>query len=228
MVGPWRWRPILANVTVLVIAAACGGTSSTGGPPPGAAAATGEAQTPSTSASTLSTGPVPLRAGALDAGTYTTTSFDPPLTFTLGDGWQAMFQDDEDEVALDHAGAFLSMTRPSQVIDPTPVGAVPAPDDLATWLSQRPSLVATKPTAVEIVGREGLTFDVGLEHGKEQVDIFWFPTGSLHLVAGTRTRVWVLPMDGPDLVILSMTEEASFQEAVDRAEQVLNSLVIAP
>jgi hypothetical protein len=181
---------------------------------------------PSASASPMI--PVPIREGALVAGTYTTTAFDPTLTFTLGDGWHALFPDDTDEVAFEGAGAFLGMTRPAGVVDPPPRGKVPTPDDVATWLSQHPSLVATAPTAVEIAGQEGVTFEVGLDSSLSQLDIFAYPTGNLHLQPGTRGRVWVVPMDGSDLVILAMAPEADFEEAAVRAEQVVASLLITP
>jgi hypothetical protein len=172
--------------------------------------------------------PVPIREGTLEAGTYTTTAFDPTLTFTLDEGWYALFQDDLDEVAFESAGAFLGMTRPAGVIDPPPRGAVPTPTDVATWLSQHPALVATAPTTVEIAGQEGVTFEVVLEPGPTQLDIFKYPTGNLRLLQGTRTRFWVVPMDGADLVILAEAPEASFEEAAVRAEQVVASLLIAP
>jgi hypothetical protein len=182
----------------------------------------------SPSASAGPIGPVPIGEGALEAGTYTTTVFDPNLTFTVGDGWHALFPDDVDEVALEGSGSFLGMTRPATVVDPAPTGAIPAPDDVATWLVQHPSLVSTAPTTVEIAGQEGVTFDVGLQPGTAQLDIFAYPTGNLHLQPGTRTRFWVVPMEGPDLVILAIAEEASFEEAVVRAEQVVASLLITP
>lgn len=182
----------------------------------------------SPSASASPSAPVPIREGVLEAGTYTTTAFDPTLVLTLGDGWHALFQDDLDEVAFEDAGAFLGLTRPATVIDPAPAGAIPAPDDLATWLLQHPSLVATEPTAVEIAGHEGVTFDVGLESGTAQLDIFAYPTGNLHLQPGTLTRLWVVPMEGPDLVILAMAPEADFDEAVVRVGKVVASLLLAP
>lgn len=182
----------------------------------------------SPSASASPTVLIPITEGALAAGTYTTTAFDPTLTLTLDGGWYALFPDDLDEVAFEDDGAFLGMTRPATVIDPALTGAIPAPDDLATWLSQHPSLGATPPTAVEIAGHQGVTFDVGLELGTARLDVFAYPTGNLHLQPGTRGRVWVVPMDGPDLVILAMAPEADFEEAVVRAEQVVASLLIAP
>lgn len=139
-----------------------------------------------------------------------------------------MFQDDLDEVAFEDAGAFLAFTRPATVIDPAPTGAIPAPDELAIWLSQHPSLVATVPATVEIAGHEGVTFDVGLESGTGQLDIFAYPTGNLHLQPGTRGRFWVVPMDGPDLVILAMAPEADFESAAVRVEEVVASLLITP
>jgi len=70
----------------------------------------------SPSASAGPIGPVPIGEGALEAGTYTTTVFDPNLTFTVGDGWHALFPDDVDEVALEGSGSFLGMTRPATVV----------------------------------------------------------------------------------------------------------------
>jgi hypothetical protein len=87
-----------------------------------------------------------LRVGALAPGAYATTAFEPRLTFTLGEGWSASFQDDDDEVALEHAsGTFLYMTRVTKVIDPATLSTVAAPDDLVGWLSTHPRLAAASP-----------------------------------------------------------------------------------
>jgi hypothetical protein len=95
-----------------------------------AACGTGSAPpTPSATAaaSHAASGPIAFQVGFPNAGTYTTTAFQPRLTLTIDEGWQVLFPDDEDELALETAAGdriiFLA-SRVSQVVDPASGKAV--------------------------------------------------------------------------------------------------------
>jgi hypothetical protein len=172
------------------------------------------------------TGPIPLRAGALPAGTYTTTAFEPTISFTIDDGWNGLFPDDSDEVALEGPGAVIfAIGRISKVVDPTTGLAVAAPDDLVEWFTTHPKLTAAAPEAVTISGLDGQRVDVTVTDGSER-DIFAYPTGNLRIPVGVTFRCHVVALDGPDMAIVVGAPDAGFAEAVGMIQPVLDSLVI--
>ena len=130
-----QFRSTGIALVIGLVAGACGGS---GGPsqappaqatsslPPTAVAATPTARpvaTPSAIPTAMPgtpapTGPQPLRMGLLDAGIYRTNFFEPQLVFTLPDGWNEFFPDEDDEVYMGAPGAELAISRPAQVRDP--------------------------------------------------------------------------------------------------------------
>lgn len=172
--------------------------------------------------------PVALHGGSLDPGTYTTTAFAPNLTFALGDGWRAPFQDDEDEIALEGPeNVFLGITRVSNVVDPSTGESVPVPNDLVAWLSDIPGVTATKPKAIEVAGLSGKSFEVSLDENAQAIETFAYPTGNMRIPPGSHDRYIVIPLDGPDLTII-MGSESGPAAATEAVQPILDSLVIAP
>ena len=184
---------------------------------------------PSASAPTAApSGPVALKAGFPDAGIYTTTAFRPRLTFPINDdGWQVLFDDDEDELALEDDsgdGTMFLAGRIAQVVGPD--GAViDAPDDLVEWLGGDPSLTAAAPAATTVDSQPATSIDVTNED-RQQADLFAFPTGNFHIPPGVRLRFTVVPMDGPDLVITTGGSVDQFDAAMARTKPMLDSLQI--
>ena len=138
--------------TILIAAVVSGCGTGVAPPTPGASA---PAPAPS--------GPVALKAGFPDAGTYTTTAFRPRLTFPINDDrWQVLFDDDEDELALEDdsgKGTMFLAGRISQVVGPD--GAViDAPDDLIALLGSYPMLTATAPAGTTVDARPAVSIDV--------------------------------------------------------------------
>lgn len=182
----------------------------------------------SASPTVAATGPFVLSAGALAPGTYTTTAFQPRLTFVLGDGWRGLFPDDDDEVALEgDDGLFFAVTRVSKVVDPTTHTAVAVPDDLVSWLATHPALTADAPAAASIGGLTGQWLDVTAGNSSE-VELFAYPSGNLRIVQGATFRIHVLSMEGPDLTIIVGAPASNLPTAVELAQPVLDSLEIIP
>ena len=172
-------------------------------------------------------GPVALEAGFPDAGTYTTTAFQPRLTVQIDDGWQVLFQDDEDELALEGDsgdGMIFLAGRVSQVVGPAG-GATDAPDDLIGWLRGHPSLKTAVPAATTVDSQPATSIDVTNESDTD-IDLFFFPTGSFHIPPGVRLRFTVVPMDGPDLVFNMGGPVDQFEAAMARTKPMLDSLQI--
>jgi hypothetical protein len=225
-------RTMLLVVALGVVLAGCAAaTPETAGPgtvgPPTVEPATvppsHAAPTPSPLGS--QTGPLPLRAGALPAGTYTTTLFEPTVTFTIEDGWASMFPDDEDEVALEGPGSIFTIGRVAQVVAPSSGSAVAAPDDLVEWFTTHPGLTAEPPQAVTISGEAGRRVDVTVTSGSE-LGIFAYPTGNLRIPEGFTYRCHILELEGPDMAIIIGAPTASFAATAAAFESVLDSLVV--
>jgi hypothetical protein len=243
-------RVLAGLLTVALAAGACGGTAatppragsssaSTGGAATATAAATAAsaaapgqptapppsaAPSPTTAASPPPAGSQWLALGPLDAGRYTTTTFRPTVTLTVGDGWTELFPDDDDEVALDHAsGAGFMMTRVTQVVDPDTRAAVAAPDDLVAWFSHHPVL---KAGAVQPVMVSGIASRMVTVSSDATVEIFAYPTGNMRIPAGTSGRYFIVPLDGPDLTVIIAGETKTFDRALALAEPIVASLKI--
>jgi hypothetical protein len=216
---------VLASAATLVVGCGSGGAPT--GAPTSNPPATATALPVATSLSpTAATEPAQLREGPLAAGRYTTTAFEPTFTFSLSDDWTALFSDDTDEMALEGPdGAFFAITRPRQVVDPTSSAAVAAPDDLTAWLAAHPSFKANPPEPVVVSGLDGQSIEV-VPEGRGDVAVFAYRTGNMHFPSGLRIRFHVLPLDGPDMVIVVGAPEASFPDVADRAQQIIESLEI--
>jgi hypothetical protein len=199
-------------------------TSTPAASPSGTAGCPSQAPIPTSSQGASSAEAAPLQTGALAPGRYAATAFDPQLTFTVGDGWTALIADDPDELALEGQGAtILNVTRPSKVVDPKSGAGVAAPDDLIAWLAAHPSLAAALPKPVVVSGVRGRSIEVA---PTRDASIFSYPTGDMHFPAGVRIRFFVVPLAGPDLVIVAGGPEASFCRASVEAQQIADSLQI--
>jgi hypothetical protein len=167
--------------------------------------------------------------GTLEAGVYQTNMFEPTLVFTLPDAWHELFTDDEDEVALEGPGAFVNMTRPTEVIEQG-TGTVPAPEDMLEWLTSHPTLDTARPLAIEVAGIPSHYVDVGSP--AREVALFHYPGGNMRIPSGAHTRWYVVPLDGPDLVVMvgdrEPPSEAKFQAAVELVQPIVESLEVVP
>lgn len=113
--------------------------------------------------------------GPLTAGTYTSGSFQPSITFTVPDGW-VNDEDLPDSFNLrrdaDRTGAtavwanHVSLHRDVSVAgpdcqDPEPdVGR--SVEDIINWMTSHPGLATTAPEDISVGGLDGQMLDVGL------------------------------------------------------------------
>ena len=164
--------------------------------------------------------------GDLPPGRYTTNSFEPNLVLTLPDGWHQWFPDEDDEITVGGPGADLNITRPAQVIDPESGAPVEAPDSLLEWFTDHSRLDAAEPVEVQVDCIDSHYVD--LTAPTADVDLFHYPSGDMFVPAGVSARVYIVPLEGPDLVALILpTPGADDLDAVVRqAEPIVLSLVI--
>lgn len=116
--------------------------------------------------------------GILNAGTYSTATFSPPVTFTVPvDGW-ANDEDQDGNVLLvppgyDQAGVDLgtsdyvgiySSLAPIASCDGSPA-TIKGASAMATYLSKQPALATTKPLRVAVGGLSGFMLDVRIAKG---------------------------------------------------------------
>jgi hypothetical protein len=169
---------------------------------------------------------LPIVGGALSPGTYATTAFEPQLTFTLGPGWNALFPDDSDEMALEHgADGGLYITRVANVVDPTTHTSTAVSDDLIGWLAAHPALhPIAEPKATSIAGHAARSLDA---RAVAAAEVFVYPTGNMRFDEGWTLRYRVVPLDGSDLtIVLFGNSDAAFTRMAAIAEPVVASLGI--
>lgn len=176
----------LAFGVLTLVSCKDGGTSDTGADvsptgPTEATAPTGAAEATSPtgpSGSAGATGSEPgdaLVSGELPAGTYTFDGFGEPVTFTLGDGWEAFVGEPKgNETVLgavfflfqaDHPNANVAFVQASRVLDPALAwneagNIVPVPDDLVAWFAEHPNHEAEEPFSTSIAGRPARAVDL--------------------------------------------------------------------
>ena len=171
-------------------------------------------------------GRLPIVGGALSPGTYATTAFEPPLTFTLGPGWNGLFPDDSDEMALEFgADGGLYITRVANVVDPTTRSTTPVSDDLIGWLAAHPALdPITGPAATSVAGHAARSLEA---RAVAAAEVFVYPTGNMRFDDGWTLLYRVVPLDGPDLTIVVFgMSDAAFTRMAALAEPVVASLAI--
>ena len=197
---------ILALAIVAGLVAACGGASL---PPPAAG-------TPAPSAATT---PMP-------AGTYTTSAFQPALTFTVPDGWE-LVSDTPSWVHLQPSGspdlgiylfrdAFALSQDPSCPTTAEP-GVGKTSSELIAWLRSLPGVTSSSPALVTVGGLRGASLDLGIKDGWTTSCPFanGVPTTPLvrndgierWVLAGTeRLRFYILDVPGGGTVIIDVDD----------------------
>jgi hypothetical protein len=219
-----RPRPGIGVCAAFVfVLAACGEQTETPSETDTSASPSAQAEA---SESAIAGGVSPLRMGELPAGQYTTNAFEPNLVLTLPDGWSQFFPDEDDEIALGGPGVELNITRPPEVVDPETRAPVETPESLLEWFTEHPSLDVGEPVEVELDGIASHYVDVAAP--SSEIDIFHYPPGNMRLPQGALSRVYIVPLDGPDLValILSSAGADDFDAVLDVAEPIVTSLVI--
>ncbi len=141
----------------------------------------------------------PFELGRLVSGPYRNDTVQPPMAFTVGDGWFArrsyvdgwsiVVPGEEGEV--DYGRIQVGLQGPCDEAEPTVIG--PRPSDLIAWIQSRSDLVVSEPAAINLGGHTGLTVDVVGREGAACTDIPDFPR-------------WVLLRFGDDTAFLAEDE----------------------
>ena len=116
--------------------------------------------------------------GPLAAGTYRTTAFETPFTFTVPDGW-ANYEDLPGTVLLvppggslegvdiatsDNVGVAQGVAVAADDCSDTPQGGVStSAEEIVAALAAREGLVVSDPGAVEVGGLSGLMIDIAYD-----------------------------------------------------------------
>lgn len=272
---PWRlpWRPRSMNLPLklgaaaltVVLVAIIGvnllpGTSGVGGPvAPATAAPTASptlAPIPSPSASPVACeDDLPGCAGPLTAGTHTSTSLDPSLTYVTPDGWTNVI-DTPTIFKLDPIGGdapyLIVWTRPlitdmndtnAECDTTVRPGAGTSVQDWIDFLSTHPGLVASDPVAVDLGGITGQSIDVAADTGLSFCRANGFPVvqfisntdplaGEVVYGVGTTDRMHLVILDvGGQTVIVQAyggIEDAAFTADIDKVQPLLDSFRFAP
>jgi hypothetical protein len=162
----------------------------------------------------------------LPAGTYTTNAFQPPLTFTLPDGWE-LVTDTPGWIQLRPAGTEnlgLYVFRDATALSQDP--ACPATDEpgvgttsteLIAWLRDRPGVVASSPALVTVGGLRGAAIDLAIKADWSESCPFanGLPTAPLihndaverWVLAGSeRLRFYVLDVPGGGNIVIDVDD----------------------
>jgi hypothetical protein len=195
----------LASLALLLAVTACGGSVAPPGGSSPAPAAGGSAASP------------------LAAGTHTSAAFQPPVTFTVPDGW---------ELAAD-AAAYLQLRPAGSEVngihlfrDPVAASqdpacpATPEPGvgststELVAWLRERPGLTVGPPALATVGGLRGVAIDVAIKdgwtascpfaNGSPTVPLLSSKTAGYHwvIVGNERLRFYVLDLPGGGTMIV--------------------------
>jgi hypothetical protein len=202
-----------------------GGTDST--QPPASASPTA-----STEASESADGVSELRSTTepLPPGDYTRSSFTPAVTFTLTEGWRAVqlfdgFFDVQQQVGSPDVIA-VQFARPSTVYAAGGQGVAPtSAAEAAQALRSNEAFEVLGDSEAQIGGMEGRVIEIE-NAGDAQATVMVVPPGPLGIDPGR--RLWVAFLDRPDGLMAVMVGGSveGWQQAMDAAEPVLESVQI--
>lgn len=194
--------------------------------------------------------PAPSLPPALPAGTYTSTAFQPPVTFTVPDGWWKP-SDRADYLSLmpvtsDLAGIHLFRDPLPASQDPTcPTTAEPGVATtsvaLAAWIRSLPGLIVSNPRLAEVGGLRGTEIDVAIRadwtascpfaNGLPTVPLFVGAGGNLRwVIAGSeRLRLSLLDVPGGGTVVVDIDafDGALWDDLLAAATPIVRSCAFA-
>ena len=118
--------------------------------------------------------------GNLDPGTYSTSVFDPRITYTVPAGW-TNFEDlpgnfwlfqQQDAQEGELGGSYLGIYQDVKAAaidcgERAQAGVGTTPTELVAWYQSIPGLIVSNPTKVIVGGLEGLQIDLDLKAGAE-------------------------------------------------------------
>lgn len=220
-------RPFTALVILLfaMLVTACGGSTATSDP----------------SASLIP----PLAAGA-----HTSTAFQPPLTFSVPDGWE-LANDTPTYLQLRPAGsdvagihlfrnAVAASQDPACPSDPE-LGVGNTSSELVAWMRGLPGLVVSTPAMATVGGLPGVSVDIGIRedwtqscpfaNGNPTVPLFNSNGAGYHwiVVGNERLRLYLvdLPSGGTILIDVDAFDGTLFDSLIGAALPIVRSFEFA-
>jgi hypothetical protein len=178
--------------------------------------------------------------GVLAAGTYSTTSFMPSITYTVPEGGWGNWEDREGIFVLlppgetfagleadtsDWIGVFHSVGAVRPGCDEEVEPGVVSVKELTRWFARQPGLAVTKPQPISVGGLNGVMIDLSLASGWTNTCPLPFPDVPLvNLLMGTgpseglgvlveaswTTRLYLLDFDGGNIAIYVMDHPGRF------------------
>ena len=117
--------------------------------------------------------------GALDPGTYRTTTFEPSFRYTVPAGWWNIQDTSGNYVLLppgeslssfdmgvsDYIGVYASVAAPAGCDVYPDSSVVTTVQAYVGWLQEQPSLLVSEPTPIVVGGLNGTQVDVSLSNG---------------------------------------------------------------
>jgi hypothetical protein len=166
----------------------------------------------------------------LPPGDYTRSSFVPPITLTLTEGWRAVqlfdgFFDVQQDVGSPDVIA-LQFARPSTVYGDGGQGVEPSTAaEAAEVLRSNPAFEVFGDNEAQVGGLEGQVIEIE-NAGKEHATVMIVPPGPLGIDPGR--RLWVAFLDSPDglLAVMVGGSVGEWRAAMGAAEPVLESVQI--
>ena len=175
--------------------------------------------------------------GSIEPGVYAVDALSIParIAFSLPEGWEKVVSGTNVVVACGGRSAggtclgfWIAANVAADPCDPSsgranpPIG--PTVDDLAAGLTANPAIDVTTPAPVTLSGIEGVHLEVEARDAAsictEEPVLYYTPTADVRaLVAGERSELWILDVDGARLVI-----EAAHSRGGETTEQDLSEL----
>ena len=169
-------------------------------------------------------------AEPLPPGDYTRSSFSPPVTFTLTEGWRAVqlfdgFFDVQQDVGSPDVIA-VQFARPSIVYGAGGQGVEPADAaEAAEAVRSNEAFEVFGDSEAQVGGVDGQVIEIE-NAGDAHATVMVVPPGPLGIDPGR--RLWVAFLDTPDglLAVMVGGSVEEWQAAMDAAEPVLESIDI--
>jgi hypothetical protein len=169
------------------------------------------------------TEPFAIREGSLAPGRYLQAGFPPGVSFVLGTGWRAYFDDKDGAYLGGPQGIEIGINKPPKVNDPTTNQPIDTPADLAAWLAQSTAFSSATTSAISVGGVPATLVDAT---SKVEKDLLAYASGNFHTVPGARYRFYVFPMEGPDLVFFIAGPGAAFEANLPLMKAIVDSIKV--
>lgn len=164
-------------------------------------------------------------ACGLAAGRYEPSRFEPPVQFTLGDGWST-FANGPDLLAIRRDEGILTLA--SRITTVYPDGDAATPRDRARDLIEAfiatDGVGATGVAEVRIGGRRGLSTDL-TPTGADRIELFATDGATYFLEPGAATRLVAIDVRGGTVVlVIEPTGRATLADILATADDVAASI----